>query len=62
MIANSIACVAIVSNRFIEREREQKQKKGGRGRGWGRGEEETLARITSRTVLATKKILFIKLR
>ena len=43
MIANSIACIAIVSNRVIERKKlEQEQKKGGRRR--GRGEEETLAR------------------
>ena len=43
MIANSIACVAVVSNRVIARKKlEQEQKKGGRRR--GRGEEETLAR------------------
>ena len=43
MIANSIACVAIVSNRVIARKKlEQEQKKGGSRR--GRGEEETLAR------------------
>ena len=43
MIANSIACVAIFSNRVIGRKTlEQEQKKGGRRR--GRGEEETLAR------------------
>ena len=43
MIANSIACVASISNQVIAwKKLEREQKKGGRGR--GRGEEETLAR------------------